>query len=271
MVRVPLPRGVRKAIERLEAEPARRWRLGDLAAACGIAPRTLQKQFRRFLGRAPLEFLRELRFDRARRDLLHASETATITEIATRCGFAHFGRFATEYHRRYGETPSTPLRRSRRLSLPSAASPPLRSHARAARDCDPSLRLRRPAAGARRRCMKKLRSRSGAHAGSTSRRPRMRAITWRARSARMTEVVSASWSSCSTRSPAAISGLQALTEKRTTRSDLEERIAIGVLRAIQPAEYGIEHTVLSKKRTRCRCLSQQSQFKTRSPKRLNIY
>jgi AraC-like DNA-binding protein len=125
MVRVPLPRGVRKAIERLEAEPARRWRLGDLAAACGIAPRTLQKQFRRFLSRAPLEFLRELRFDRARQDLLHASDTATITEIATRCGFGHFGRFATEYHRRYGESPSTTLRRSRRASTPSAASLPV--------------------------------------------------------------------------------------------------------------------------------------------------
>jgi AraC-like DNA-binding protein len=125
MVRVPLPRGVRKAIERLEAEPARRWRLGDLAAACGIAPRTLQKQFRRFLGRAPLEFLRELRFERARRDLLHAPDTATITETAARCGFGHFGRFAIEYHRRYGESPSTTLRRSRRASISSAAALPV--------------------------------------------------------------------------------------------------------------------------------------------------
>src|SRR6478736_5348482 len=62
MVRQPLPRGLRKAIERLESEPARAWRLDDLATAAGVAPRTLQKHFRRFVGRAPLAFLRELRW-----------------------------------------------------------------------------------------------------------------------------------------------------------------------------------------------------------------
>ena len=54
MVRKPLPRGLKRAIERLEAEPARRWRLSDLAAVSGVAPRTLQKQFLRFVGTAPL-------------------------------------------------------------------------------------------------------------------------------------------------------------------------------------------------------------------------
>jgi len=89
-----LPRGLRKAIERLEAEPARRWRVGELAALCGVAPRTLQKHFQRFLGRAPLIFLRELRFDRARQALLCSAQDASITDIATHCGFAHLGRFA---------------------------------------------------------------------------------------------------------------------------------------------------------------------------------
>jgi transcriptional regulator GlxA family with amidase domain len=65
MARELLPRGLKKAIEWLEAEPARPWRVGELAAVCGVAPRTLQKHFRHFVGRAPLAFLRELRFDRA--------------------------------------------------------------------------------------------------------------------------------------------------------------------------------------------------------------
>jgi AraC-like DNA-binding protein/tetratricopeptide (TPR) repeat protein len=122
MIREPLPNDVRKAIEWLEAEPARPWRLGDLAAACGVAPRTLQKHFRRFAGHAPLVFLRELRFGRARQELLRASHTASVTEIATRLGFGHLGRFATEYHRRYGESPSATLRRSRRASAPPLTS-----------------------------------------------------------------------------------------------------------------------------------------------------
>src|SRR5437879_7198883 len=98
MVREPLPRSLKKAIEMLEAAPERPWRLGDLAAACGTSQRTLQKHFQRFLGRAPRSFLRELRFERARRALLGGGESTTVTAVATRCGFEHLGRFATAYH-----------------------------------------------------------------------------------------------------------------------------------------------------------------------------
>jgi AraC-like DNA-binding protein/tetratricopeptide (TPR) repeat protein len=125
MVREPLPRDLKKAIERLEAEPERPWRLCDLAVVCGVSPRTLQKHFRLFLGSAPRRFVRELRFDRARQELLGGCEEARVTEIATRCGFDHFGRFATEYRRRYGETPSTTLRRARRVCAPSAGPLPV--------------------------------------------------------------------------------------------------------------------------------------------------
>src|SRR5215475_8849197 len=117
MVRELLPRDVKKAIERLEAEPERAWRLRDLAEACGVAPRTLQKHFHRFLGRSPLAHLRELRFDRARQELLRGVPQAGVTEIATLCGFVHFGRFASEYRRRFGESPSATLQRAQRTSL----------------------------------------------------------------------------------------------------------------------------------------------------------
>jgi AraC-like DNA-binding protein/TolB-like protein len=119
MVGEPLPRDLKKAIERLEAEPERQWRLCDLAVLCGVSPRTLQKHFRLFLGSTPHTFLRELRFDRARQELLVGCDETRVTEIATRYGFDHFGRFASEYRRRYGETPSTTLRRARRVSVPS--------------------------------------------------------------------------------------------------------------------------------------------------------
>jgi AraC-like DNA-binding protein/tetratricopeptide (TPR) repeat protein len=125
MVREPLPRALKKAIEWLEAEPARPWRVAELAALCGIAPRTLQKHFRQFVGRAPLAFLHALRLDRAHQELLRGSQHASITEIATRFGFAHLGRFAIQYRRRYGESPSATLRRSLRVSTASMAQLPL--------------------------------------------------------------------------------------------------------------------------------------------------
>ena len=84
MVREPLPRSLKKAIERLEAEPERPWRLCDLASACGVSSRTLQKHFRRFLRCPARTFLRQLRFERARQELLGGCEHASVTEIATR-------------------------------------------------------------------------------------------------------------------------------------------------------------------------------------------
>jgi len=115
----PLPRGLKKAIERLEREPERAWRLPDLAELSEVAPRTLQKHFKRFLGRTPLAFLQQLRFERARQDLLRGDPRTSVTAIATRCGFAHLGRFATEYRRRYGESPSATFRCAQRAILRS--------------------------------------------------------------------------------------------------------------------------------------------------------
>jgi len=116
----PLPRDLNRALDRLKAEPERHWTLVGLAAACGVAPRTLQKHFRRFLDRTPLELIRELRLDRARQLLLRGP-AANVTDIAARCGFNHLGRFAARYHRRYGESPSATLRRCQ-SSLPGRAS-----------------------------------------------------------------------------------------------------------------------------------------------------
>jgi AraC-like DNA-binding protein/tetratricopeptide (TPR) repeat protein len=124
MVRQPLPTSLRRAIEKLEAEPERQWRLDDVAATCGVSPRTLQKHFRRFLGQSARAFLQELRFNRARQALLVGGRQVSVTEVAARCGFAHLGRFAAGYLRRYGESPSTTLRRCQRAS-PQSSRPPL--------------------------------------------------------------------------------------------------------------------------------------------------
>ena len=125
MGRELLPRGLKKAIEWLESEPARPWRVGELAALCGVAPRTLQKHFHRFLDQAPLAFLRDLRLDRVRQELLRGAQDTSITEIATRYGFVHLGRFAIQYRHRYGETPSATLRRSLRAMATSASQLPV--------------------------------------------------------------------------------------------------------------------------------------------------
>jgi len=120
-----LPHDLKRALEFLRADPSRSWTIGELAKSCGMAPRTLQKRFQQFIGRGPLGFLRDLRLDLVRKELLAASRSASVTEIAMRAGFNHLSRFATEYCRRYGETPSATLRRSqetlRDVRLPPAS------------------------------------------------------------------------------------------------------------------------------------------------------
>jgi AraC-like DNA-binding protein/tetratricopeptide (TPR) repeat protein len=83
----------------------------ELAAAAGVSSRTLQRQFRLFLGKAPRSELVDIRFATARRVLLRGVAGTKVVDVALRCGFSHFGRFAGEYRRRYGEPPSQTLKR----------------------------------------------------------------------------------------------------------------------------------------------------------------
>jgi len=89
----------------------------------GVSPRTLQRQFRDFRGKAPGAELRDIRFQCARRSLLQGLPDAKVMDIAMRSGFQHFGRFSTEYRRRYGETPSETMKRQAMFTGTLASAP----------------------------------------------------------------------------------------------------------------------------------------------------
>jgi adenylate cyclase len=112
-----VPGPLKRALDLLKADPARGWTVDEIASACGIGRRTLQRHFRCFSGRTPMQFLRDLRLDRARQELLRASGGTSVTDIAARIGFNHLGRFATEYRARYGESPSATLSRHQRVAV----------------------------------------------------------------------------------------------------------------------------------------------------------
>lgn len=118
----PLPRDVQRALELLRADPVREGSIDELAAAAGVKRRTLEKHFRRFLCRTPVEVRRDLRLERARRDLLRAQSGVTVTEIALHSGFNHLGRFAALYRAHFGESPSATLGRSRHVLVLSGGS-----------------------------------------------------------------------------------------------------------------------------------------------------
>jgi AraC-like DNA-binding protein len=110
-VRRVAPRHVRIAEEYIRAHADKPVSIEDLVRITGTSGRTLYSGFRRFLGKSPMQYLRDMRMENARRDLQTAPPALTVTEIATKWGFYQLGRFATEYKNRYGETPSVTRRR----------------------------------------------------------------------------------------------------------------------------------------------------------------
>jgi AraC-like DNA-binding protein len=110
---VQRPRGVKRAIDYMHANLDAPITLADLVAVAGVPGRTLFHHFRAFKGVAPMRYLRDRRFEQARRALLSAGQEENVTAIAVRWGFSHMSRFAAEYRRRFGESPSTTLAAAR--------------------------------------------------------------------------------------------------------------------------------------------------------------
>lgn len=78
----------------------------DIVDASGVPRRTLYDGFKRFRGTAPMNYLRSVRMEGAREDLLNGLGKQNITSIAMKWGFTHLGRFSIEYKKRFGESPS---------------------------------------------------------------------------------------------------------------------------------------------------------------------
>lgn len=83
-----------------------------LAELSGISLRTLYNSFQKYRGVSPMRYLRELRMEKVRSELLDTSKLRNVTSVATRWGFFELGRFAAEYKKRYGESPSDTLKRT---------------------------------------------------------------------------------------------------------------------------------------------------------------
>lgn len=102
---------VRRAIELMRTYPEASWTTAKLAQKSGLSARALQKSFARAGELPPMTYLRHLRLHRAHAELLNADpRSVTVTAVAGRWGFLHFGRFAQQYYRQFGESPSVTLR-----------------------------------------------------------------------------------------------------------------------------------------------------------------
>lgn len=105
------PHHVRRVEQFILANAERSLSLENLVDIGGVSARALFDGFRKFRGTSPMAYLKAVRLERARQDLIQASPDATVTAIACRWGFYQFGRFAAQYRAMFGELPSETIRK----------------------------------------------------------------------------------------------------------------------------------------------------------------
>jgi transcriptional regulator GlxA family with amidase domain len=83
----------------------------QLARVGCMSVRTLHAAFQQQFGESPMGYLRRIRLDRVRAELVQCNPVETrVTDVAMRWGFFHQSRFAQQYRDRFGELPSATLR-----------------------------------------------------------------------------------------------------------------------------------------------------------------
>jgi AraC-like DNA-binding protein len=108
--RIPASRDIKRAIDYMQGNLQAPITIADIASASRLAGRTLFQHFRAFAGTSPMQYVRNARFEKVHESLLRATPGESVTGIASAWGFAHMGRFAIEYRKHFGESPSETLR-----------------------------------------------------------------------------------------------------------------------------------------------------------------
>lgn len=115
----PTPVALRRARDHLRAHADQPFDLARLAGVAGFGIRALQLGFKRHFGTTVSEMLLDIRLDHLNDRLSRAADGASVTAIAYDLGFNHLSRMAQAYRAKFGEAPSTTLRRAVRPSLQS--------------------------------------------------------------------------------------------------------------------------------------------------------
>ncbi len=109
----------RAALPRIVREAEHWMRIGGpetsvsaVAARVGVSLRSLEAGFRESRQTTPTQYLRKVRLEAARAELLAPSESTTVTSVALANGFFHLPRFSAYYRTAFDEPPGLTLRRS---------------------------------------------------------------------------------------------------------------------------------------------------------------
>lgn len=96
---------VAKARDYLLAHHDQALTVPDLCQQLFVSRRTLQYCFEDVLGMTPVQYLRILRLNGARRDL-RRNPASTVRDVAADWSFWHFSQFSSDYRKLFGHSPS---------------------------------------------------------------------------------------------------------------------------------------------------------------------
>jgi AraC family ethanolamine operon transcriptional activator len=78
----------------------------DLCEIADTSERNLRYIFKEMTGFSPMKFTKNLRLNKARKEIKMSQEKSEVNAIASRWGFSHSGQFAADYKHLFGEYPS---------------------------------------------------------------------------------------------------------------------------------------------------------------------
>lgn len=109
---------LRRLLNLIDRNLAKRLDIGGLAAKEGISEREVRRLFRAYLGSSPQAYHRVLRLQRAR-SILRQTDNS-ILEVALSCGFTSSSDFSRAFKREFGRTPLEDRREVYQLDPPSS-------------------------------------------------------------------------------------------------------------------------------------------------------
>lgn len=107
------------ALRLMHGDPARSWRLDELANACAMSRTSFASHFKTIAGVAPLTYLAEWRMRLAERTL--QQEATSVAAVARSLGYASESAFSHAFKRVTGKSPKT-YRNAARMAQPAGDS-----------------------------------------------------------------------------------------------------------------------------------------------------
>jgi AraC-like DNA-binding protein len=101
---------IKRVEDYIHAHAAEPMTIEALAEKAGVSARTLFAGFQRYREISPMDYVRQVRLEHVREELLKTPTPISVTDIALKWGFNHLGRFSIDYKRRFGESPSATVR-----------------------------------------------------------------------------------------------------------------------------------------------------------------